>query len=96
LDTPPVNGFRPSGSVLFESVGRIFKNAAVAVILTGMGDDGVAGLRAVRSAGGEIIAQDEATSVVFGMPGAAVSAGLVDATMPVEDIASRLTELSAR
>jgi two-component system chemotaxis response regulator CheB len=92
--TPAVDGFRPSGSVLFESVAQVFGKAVVAVILTGMGEDGVAGLRAVRTAGGRIIAQDEDTSVVFGMPGAAVAAGLADATMPLGAIASRLQELA--
>ena len=68
---------------------RVFGSAALAVILTGMGDDGVAGLRAVRQAGGRIIAQDEETSVVFGMPGAAVAAGLADQVLPLDRIAGR-------
>jgi two-component system chemotaxis response regulator CheB len=92
--TPAVDGFRPSGSVLFESAAHVFGNSLVAVILTGMGEDGVAGLRAVRSAGGRIIAQDEESSVVFGMPGAAVAAGLADVTMPLGAIAPRLRELA--
>ena len=90
---PPVGGFRPSGTFLFESVARAFGPAAVAVILTGMGDDGVAGLRAVRQAGGRVIAQDEETSVVFGMPGAAAAAGLVDQVLPLDRIAGRLQQL---
>lgn len=89
-----IDGFRPSGTFLFESVAKTFGNAMVAVVLTGMGTDGVAGLRAVRLAGGRIIAQDEETSVVFGMPGAAVSAGLADVTMPLGAIAARLRELA--
>jgi two-component system chemotaxis response regulator CheB len=90
---PPVTGFRPSGSVLFETAAHVFGSAAVAVILTGMGEDGVAGLRAVRQSGGRIIAQDEATSVVFGMPGAAVAAGLPDMLLPLDAIPSCLQEL---
>lgn len=86
-DSAPVGGFRPSGSFLFESVARAFGASAVAVILTGMGDDGVEGLRAVRRAGGLVVAQDEATSVIFGMPGAAIAAGLADAVLPLGDIA---------
>ncbi len=87
---PPIRGFRPSGTYLFESAAHVFGSSMIAVILTGMGDDGVAGLRAVREAGGRIIAQDEASSVVFGMPGAAVSAGLADMVMPLSAIAAQL------
>jgi two-component system, chemotaxis family, protein-glutamate methylesterase/glutaminase len=90
---PPVGGFRPSGTPLFESVARGFGRSAVAVILTGMGEDGVAGLRTVRQAGGRIIAQDEKSSVVFGMPGAAIAAGLADDVLPLEAIAARLVAL---
>jgi two-component system chemotaxis response regulator CheB len=90
---PPVDGFRPSGTYLFESVARSHGPAAVAVILTGMGEDGLAGLHAVRQAGGRILAQDEASSVVFGMPGAAVGAGLADFVGPPEAIAARLADL---
>ena len=90
---PPVGGFRPSGTFLFESAARAFGPAATAVILTGMGDDGVAGLRAVRQAGGRIIAQDEETSVVYGMPGAAVAAGLADQVLPLDRVAARLVQL---
>lgn len=90
----PVGGFCPSATFLFESVASAFGTAAVAVILTGMGQDGVAGLRAVREAGGRIIAQDEQTSVVFGMPGAAVAAGLVDQVLPIGAMAPRLVELA--
>lgn len=90
---PPVGGFRPAGTFLFESVARVFGSAALALILTGMGEDGVAGLRAVRQAGGRIIAQDEETSVVYGMPGAAVAAGLADQVLPLDRIAGRVAQL---
>jgi two-component system chemotaxis response regulator CheB len=63
------------------------------LILTGMGEDGVAGLRSVRRAGGRIYAQDEKSCVVFGMPGAAVAAGLADLVLPPEQIARRLALL---
>jgi len=88
-----VKGFRPSGTFLFASVARAFGAGAVALVLTGMGDDGVEGLRAVREAGGRVLAQDEASSVVFGMPGAAVAKGLVDAALPPEELASTLVTL---
>lgn len=90
----PIGGFRPSASFLFESVARAFGAAGVSVILTGMGQDGIEGLRAVRAAGGRVLAQDEETSVVFGMPGAAVAAGLADLTLPLGAIALRLRELA--
>jgi two-component system, chemotaxis family, protein-glutamate methylesterase/glutaminase len=90
---PPIGGFRPSASFLFESVGRLFGRGAVAVVLTGMGQDGLEGLRVVRKTGGRIIAQDEASSIVFGMPGAAVEAGLADLTLPLSAIAFRLRQI---
>ena len=94
VDAPPIGGFRPSASHLFESAARKFGAAVTAVILTGMGSDGVAGLHRVRDAGGHVIAQDRATSVVYGMPHAAVEAGVVDAVLPIEAIAERLEKLA--
>jgi two-component system chemotaxis response regulator CheB len=92
-NAPPVGGFRPSGTFLFESVAQTFGPATVAVILTGMGEDGVEGLRAVHQAGGTIIAQDEKTSVVFGMPAAAIAAGLTDLVVPLDVLPARLEDL---
>jgi two-component system chemotaxis response regulator CheB len=92
-DAPAVGGFRPSGTFLFECVARVFGPAVAAVILTGMGEDGLAGLRAVRRLGGRIFAQDEKSCVVFGMPGTAVAAGLPDAVASPEQIALHLTRL---
>lgn len=92
-DEPAVNGLRPSGTHLFQSVARAYGPAAVGVILTGMGKDGVDGLRAVKARGGYVIAQDEGSSVVYGMPGEAVAAGVVDAAVPIEDVAPRLLEI---
>jgi two-component system chemotaxis response regulator CheB len=94
LATPPVGGFRPSASFLFESAARHAGSRVAAVILTGMGSDGVAGLAAVRSAGGHVVAQDEATSVVHGMPRAAVEAGVVDTVLPLGEIAGYLARLA--
>ena len=92
---PPVGSFRPSGSFLFESVANVAGAAAIGVILTGMGSDGVEGLRALRSAGGLIIAQDEASCEIFGMPGAAVAAGVTDQVLPLETIAAQLQRIAA-
>ncbi|HYI02495.1 MAG TPA: chemotaxis-specific protein-glutamate methyltransferase CheB [Hyalangium sp.] len=93
-NTAPLGGFRPSGTHLFRSVARAFGAGSVALILTGMGQDGLEGLRELRQAGGRVLAQDEATSIVFGMPGVAVAAGLPDAVLPLEAIASHLKELA--
>ena len=92
---PALGGFRPSASFLFEAVGRLFGRGALAVVLTGMGHDGLEGLHVVRETGGRIIAQDEESSVVFGMPGAAVEAGLADHILPLSAIASRLRQIVA-
>jgi two-component system chemotaxis response regulator CheB len=75
---PPVSGHRPSATVLFQSVAREYGAAAVGILLSGMGDDGAAGLRDLKRAGATTIAQDEASSVVFGMPAVAISFGVVD------------------
>lgn len=92
----PVAGFRPSGTYLFNSVARHYGKTALGLVLTGMGDDGVPGLRAMHAAGAPVLAQDEETSVVFGMPGAAVAAGVADVTLPLEMIAARLSRLVGR
>lgn len=94
-DDSPVGGFRPSATYLFESVARAFGHRAAAVVLTGMGRDGVDGLPALRASGGLILAQDEATSVVFGMPGAAIAEGLVDRVLPLDAMAPALVEMTA-
>ncbi|MDA0588118.1 MAG: chemotaxis-specific protein-glutamate methyltransferase CheB [Planctomycetota bacterium] len=94
-DHAPQGGFRPSASVLFESVARSFGRHALAVILTGMGRDGVDGLKAVRQLGGRIIGQDKSSCVVYGMPQAAFDEGLVDTTMSPQEIAGHLSGLEA-
>jgi two-component system chemotaxis response regulator CheB len=94
-DAPPENGCRPSADVLFRSAAAVFGREVLALILTGMGRDGTAGLGAVRRAGGYIIAQDEATSVVWGMPGSAVEAGLPDDVLPLSAIAPAVAAVAA-
>lgn len=91
--SPPVEGFRPSGTRLFSSLAAVFGARAVGVIMTGMGHDGVAGLLEMRDAGSAVLAQDEASCDIFGMPGAAVEAGAVTTTTPLTQIANRLVEL---
>ncbi|HZP97460.1 MAG TPA: chemotaxis-specific protein-glutamate methyltransferase CheB [Candidatus Limnocylindria bacterium] len=92
---PPIEGFRPSATFLFESVGRAYGPGALAVILTGMGSDGVDGLRRLRETGGRVLAQDEASSVVFGMPRAAIAAGVVDEVVALADLPTRICEAAA-
>jgi len=84
--SPPLRGIRPSVSYLFESLGRNVGGAALGVILSGMGDDGVTGLEILKKSGGVVIAQNEASSVIFGMPGKAIEAGITDAILPPEQI----------
>ncbi|TCN32686.1 chemotaxis protein CheB [Sinorhizobium americanum] len=95
VDEDPIQGFKPSGSYLFGSIARAFKDESLAVILTGMGEDGTEGLRALHVAGGKVIAQDEESSVVFGMPKSAIAAGLVDFVLPLDDIAGKITALTS-
>ncbi len=91
-EDPEVNFCRPSVDVLFRSVAAAGGRGALAVILTGMGHDGMLGARAVRESGGLILAQDEPTSVVWGMPGSVVAAGLADKVLPVERIAAEIVQ----
>lgn len=90
-DDPPENNCKPSVDYLFRSASQCIPGRAMAVILTGMGNDGTNGLRLLRRHGCFTIAQDEATSVVFGMPKSAIEANLVDTILPVDTIASRVT-----
>ena len=91
----PVGTFRPSASYLFQSCAEVAGRNVLALILTGMGDDGVDGLRHVHRAGGRVLAQNEASSVIFGMPREAQRAGVVDQVIALDDIAKRLGELSS-
>ena len=93
-DAEPVGGHRPSATYLFRSIADA-GISALGVILTGMGEDGVQGLVELKEAGGLVVAQDEATSVVYGMPGRAVELGLVDAVLPVDGIAAAIASATA-
>jgi two-component system chemotaxis response regulator CheB len=94
-DGPPINFCRPAVDPLFSSAARTWGPAVVAVILTGMGVDGTGGAADIVAAGGSVIAQDEATSVVWGMPGAAAQAGLCSAVLPLDQIAGKVAGLFA-
>jgi two-component system chemotaxis response regulator CheB len=88
----PENSCRPAADVLLRSVARVFGPHALAVVLTGMGQDGLRGCEAIHEAGGQILAQDEATSVVWGMPGYVARAGLADRVLPLSAIAKEIME----
>ena len=89
-DDPPENNCKPAVDYLFRSVANRFPGRAMAVILTGMGNDGTLGLRLLKRNGCYSVAQDESSCVVFGMPKAAIDAGVVDAVLPLESIAARI------
>ena len=89
-DGPPENSCRPAVDVLFRSVAEVYGAATLAVVLTGMGEDGLRGARQIHAAGGRILAQDEATSVVWGMPGAVTRAGVVDRVLPLDAVAPEI------
>ena len=86
VDTPPENSCRPSVDVLFRSVTEVYRGDVIALILTGMGSDGALSLRGLKTAGAHIIAQDEKSSVVWGMAGAAAATGFVDEILPLAQI----------
>ncbi len=90
---PPIGGFRPSATYLFESVARSFGATSLAVLLTGMGRDGVDGLRAIHAVNGSIVTQDEATCVVYGMPAMAAEAGVAGKILPINAIAPYLARI---
>jgi two-component system chemotaxis response regulator CheB len=96
LKTPPENYCRPSVDPMLRSLIKLYARRVFTVILTGMGQDGLRGGEAVVAAGGAVIAQDEATSVVWGMPGAVATAGLCSAVLPLPEIASYVRKVATR
>ena len=94
-DSPPIGNHRPSANVLFSSLARSCGSSAIGVLLTGMGDDGAAGLGDLKTAGAFTIAEDESTAVVYGMPAAGVRLGAVQESLPLPSIAPRVLELVA-
>jgi two-component system, chemotaxis family, protein-glutamate methylesterase/glutaminase len=85
-----IAGYRPCADVALETAADYLGPMTVGVILTGMGNDGARGVKAVKSAGGYVIAQDEATSVIFGMPAEAIKTGAVDEVLGIDDIAAAI------
>lgn len=86
----PENSCRPAVDVLFRTAADVYGSSLLAVMLTGMGYDGLKGSQAIKEKGGQVIAQDEATSVIWGMPGAVVQAGLADAVLPIDKITDEI------
>jgi two-component system chemotaxis response regulator CheB len=89
----PENSCRPAADVLFRSVAQVFGQYALGLVMTGMGQDGLRGVRSMREAGARILVQDEPSSVVWGMPGAIAKEGLADKILPLEDIADEISKL---
>ena len=85
-EDPPVNSVRPAVDMTMESAAEVVTDPLVGVILTGMGEDGAAGITSIKAVGGRTLAQDEETSAVFGMPKRAIETGFVDEVLPIEDI----------
>lgn len=90
---PEINFCRPAVDPMFETAAQIYRSSLLATILTGMGSDGANGGRAIAAAGGAVIAQDEETSVVWGMPGAAAAAGICSAILPLAQIGPKINSL---
>ncbi|ETR71316.1 MAG: Chemotaxis response regulator protein-glutamate methylesterase [Candidatus Magnetoglobus multicellularis str. Araruama] len=93
IDSPPVNSCRPAVDVLFRSILNVYGGNVLTVIMTGMGNDGAAGVSAIRRKGGYSIIQDEASSVVWGMPGAVAKSDNADETIALDKMAARIQEL---
>ena len=92
-DGPLVNFCKPAVDPLFSSAASVWGHWVLGLVLTGMGSDGLRGAQAIVAAGGSVVAQDEATSVVWGMPGQVARAGMCSAVLPLAEIAPKLTQL---
>lgn len=95
-DEAPVHGVRPAVDVTMKAIASAFGSKAVGVVLTGMGRDGALGLAAIKTSGGRTLAQDQATSVVYGMPKAAAELGVVDEVVPLPGMAAAIARAVAR
>jgi two-component system chemotaxis response regulator CheB len=91
-DDPPENSCRPSVDTLFKSAATVYGDRALAVVLTGMGQDGLRGSEWIHRSGGKVVVQDEATSVVWGMPGFVARKGLADAQVPLGAVAREIVQ----
>ncbi len=96
VDGPPVNRHKPSVDVLFKSVAECAGGDVLAIMLTGMGDDGARGMKLLHDGGARTVAQDEASCVVFGMPKEAIKLGAVDQVLPLDRVAAAILQFDAR
>ncbi|MBK9169795.1 MAG: chemotaxis response regulator protein-glutamate methylesterase [Bryobacterales bacterium] len=94
--SPPLNSCRPAVDALFSTAGEVYGGAVIAVMLTGMGQDGLRGTEILRAHGATVLAQDEASSVVWGMPGAVVNAGLADRVLPLDQVIPEVLRFAGR
>jgi two-component system, chemotaxis family, protein-glutamate methylesterase/glutaminase len=92
--SPQQNSCRPAVDALFASIGEVYRDAAIAVVLTGMGRDGLRGTEILKAQGATILAQDEASSVVWGMPGAVVNAGFADRVLPLDQVVPEILRMA--
>ena len=90
---PQESSCRPAADVMFRSIAEVYGGRCLAVVLTGMGQDGLAGARILKNAGARVLAQDEQTSVVWGMPGQIVHAGLADEVAPLDRVPASIVRL---
>jgi len=95
-DGPPVNRHKPSVDVLFRSMAECTSGDVLAIMLTGMGDDGARGMKQLHDGGARTLAQDEASCVVFGMPKEAIKLGAVDQVLPLDRMAGAILQFDAR
>jgi two-component system, chemotaxis family, protein-glutamate methylesterase/glutaminase len=93
---PRIEGYRPCADVAFEAIASYARAMAVGVVLTGMGNDAAKGVKMVKAAGGYVLAQDEATSVIFGMPAEAIQTGVVDEVLPLDNISAAIEKRVAK
>jgi two-component system chemotaxis response regulator CheB len=93
-DKPPELGVKPNANIMMQSAARIFKERTVGVVLTGMGSDGTLGAQAIKSGGGVVIAEDQLSCVVYGMPKSVIDAGLADKVVPLAQVAREMERLA--
>ena len=89
-DGPRIAGYRPCADLALETLAAHAGKMAIAVVLTGMGNDGAQGAKAVKAAGGSVIAQDESSAVIFGMPAETIKTGVVEEVLPIDEIFSAI------